>query len=340
MSEVRRDIVTDTWVIVDTAGVEIPKNHIVEIKRTEDECPFCEGKESLTPNEIFAVREKGESNKSGWKVRVIPNKAPILRIEGELIRSSVGVYDRVNGIGANEVIIETPRHIRNLFELTEDEIYLVLKTYIQRISDLHKDLRFRYVLIFKNHGRLAGASSINHLHSELIALPATPIRVKQKLKGAKDYYEYKERCIFCDIIQQEIDTGERLIFSDGHFVVIAPYASRFPFEVHLFPLRHSHDFTEMTREEEMALARALKDILRRLKEVLENPPYNYIIHTAPALHPRPGHPEYWGTIALDYHWHIEIVPRLTEVAGFEWGTGFYINPVAPEEATLLLRDAG
>ncbi len=335
MSEVRRDIVTDTWVIVDTAGVEIPKNHIVEIKRTEDECPFCEGKESLTPNEIFAVREKGESNKSGWKVRVIPNKAPILRIEGELIRSSVGVYDRVNGIGANEVIIETPRHIRNLFELTEDEIYLVLKTYIQRISDLHKDLRFRYVLIFKNHGRLAGASSINHLHSELIALPATPIRVKQKLKGAKDYYEYKERCIFCDIIQQEIDTGERLIFSDGHFVVIAPYASRFPFEISVFPRRHSHAYTETTEPELKSLASVLRRIVKALYDLLDDPPYNFILHNAPNLIPHKG---YWFTIKDDFHWHIELIPRIQRTTGFEWGTGFYINRIAPEFAAQKIRE--
>jgi len=335
MSEVRRDIVTDTWVIVETDTSHFPKDHVIEMVSMEDECPFCEGREGLTPNEVYAIRDGSDPNTSGWKVRVIPNKAPILRIEGELTRTGVGVYDRVNGIGANEVIIETPKHTANLFELDEQQIFLILKTYNQRISDLHKDLRFRYVLIYKNHGRLAGASTISHLHSEVIALPATPIRIKQKLSGAKEYYEYKERCIFCDIIQQEIETEERLVYNDPHFVVIAPYASRFPFELLIFPRRHSYTYNDMTDAACKSLALALKKVIRALYKVLDNPPYNLILHNSPNLIP---HKDYWLTIKDDFHWHIEVVPRIHRTSGFEWGTGFYINRVAPEFAATKLKE--
>lgn len=335
MSEVRRDIVTDTWVIVDTDTGQLPKDYVREAMPVQDDCPFCEGKEGSTPNEIYAIRDGSEPNKPGWRVRVIANKYPILRIEGNLTRTGVGVYDKVNGIGANEVIIETPKHVTNFFELDEPQIDSILKTYALRIADLHKDQRFRYVLIFKNHGRQAGASTISHLHSELIALPATPVRIKQKLSGAKEYYEYKERCIFCDIIQQELEMNERLIFRDAHFVVIAPYASRFPFELVIFPIQHSHAFTDTTDAVFKCLASVLRKVTKGLYQALENPPYNLILHNSPNLLP---HRDYWKTIKDDFHWHIEIVPRTQRTTGFEWGTGFYINRVAPEYVSMRLRE--
>jgi len=221
MSEVRRDIVTDTWVIVDTENDTIPQVPQEEVKAHG--CPFCEGQEDRTPNEIYAIRDGSSPNKPGWKVRVIPNIRPILKVEGELEKVGIGVYDMVSGVGANEVIVETPHHMTNFSELPDEQIQLVLDTYQKRIEDLHKDKRLRYILLFKNHGRAAGASTIDHSHSDLIALPATPVRVKQKLSGALEYYSYKERCIFCDIIQQEIEMADRLIFQSDKFAVIAPY---------------------------------------------------------------------------------------------------------------------
>ncbi len=335
MSEVRRDIVTDTWVIVETDNGQAFTRTPEEPVPVEDNCPFCDGQEHQTPKEIYAVRGDSAPNTPGWRVRVVPNKDLILRIEGDLTRTGVGVYDKVNGIGASEVIIETPTHTAKFFELDEDQIALVLKTYGQRIADLHKDLRFRYVLIYKNHGRLAGASTISHLHSEAIALPATPIRMKQKLNGAREYYEYKERCIFCDIIQQEVETEERLVYRDAHFIVIAPYASRFPFELSVFPLKHSHAYTDMSEEAGRSLARVLGKVTRVLFNELKNPPYNFILHNSPNLLP---HKDYWKTIKDDFHWHIEIIPRIQRTSGFEWGTGFHINRVAPEAVARRLRE--
>ena len=271
MSEVRRDIVTDTWVIIDTENDQVPKIEKRDAGLPGD-CPFCEGHESRTPNEIFAVRSGSPPNKPGWKLRVIPNINPILKVEGELEKFGVGVYDMVSGIGANEVIVETPKHIKNFFELDEKQISLVLRTYRQRIDDLHNDKRMRYILIFKNHRQLAGASTMAHTHSDLIALPATPVRVKQKLGGAKEYYGYKERCLFCDIMQQEIEMGDRLIFQSDKFVVIAPYASRFPFEILILPKRHTYTYKLIDEGEIADLADVLKKVCQTMYDVLGDPP--------------------------------------------------------------------
>jgi UDPglucose--hexose-1-phosphate uridylyltransferase len=333
MSEVRRDIVTDTWVIIDTANEEMPISPKDEITVSGD-CPFCEGNEQRTPNEIFAIRDGSLPNGPGWKVRVIPNINPVLRIEGDLEKSGVGVYDMVSGIGANEVIVETPKPIVNFFDLAEEQIGLVLATYQERIKDLHKDKRLRYILIFKNHGRLAGASTINHTHSDLIALPATPVRIKQKLNGALEYYRYKERCLFCDIIQQEVEMAERLIFQTDKFVVIAPYASRFPFEILILPKKHSFSYEIIEPDEIKDLASVLKKITNALHKVLGDPPYNLILNDSPNLLPKST---YWKTIRLDYHWHIEITPRIYRTTGFELGTGFYLNRFSPEKAAGILR---
>lgn len=333
MSEVRRDIVTDTWVIIDTENDNIPKVPVRD-SAVSTGCPFCEGNESRTPDEIYAVRDDGTANGPGWKLRVIPNINPILRIEGELQKSGVGVYDMVTGIGANEVIVETGRHVTNFFELGEERIGLVLRTYRQRIEDLHQDTRMRYILVFKNHGPLAGASTMSHTHSDLIALPATPVRVKQKLSGARAYYGYKERCLFCDIMQQEIDMGDRLIFQSDHFVVIAPYASRFPFETLILPKRHAFSYKMIDDAEIRDLALVLGRVCRAMYEVLDDPPYNLILCDSPNLLPRA---DYWATIKSDFHWHIEITPRMYRTTGFELGTGFYINHIAPELAASTFR---
>ena len=334
MSEVRRDIVTDTWVIIDTENDRIPVPPPMEAAVPGD-CPFCEGNESRTPNEIYAVRPKGAPNSPGWQLRVIPNINPILRVEGELQKHGVGVYDMVTGIGANEVIVETREHVTNFFELGEERISLVMRTYRQRIDDLHKDKRIRYILIFKNHGPLAGASTMVHTHSDLIALPATPIRVKQKLSGAQEYYSYKERCLFCDIIQQEIEMGDRLIFQSKHFVVIAPYASRFPFEILIIPKRHAFTYKLIDETEIVDLSQVLKVVCKTMYDILNDPPFNLILCDSPNLLPRAN---YWTTIKSDYHWHIEITPRLYRTTGFELGTGFYINHIAPERAAGMFRE--
>jgi UDPglucose--hexose-1-phosphate uridylyltransferase len=244
----------------------------------------------------------------------------------------------MEGIGAHEVIIETPDHAKGMADLSAAEITNVLVAYRARFVDLRRDPRFRYMVLFKNHGRQAGAR-ISHSHSQLIAVPLTPPVAATELRVCQEFYESKERCIFCDLIEFELHEGVRVVKDFSNFVTLAPYASCFPFELRLYPKRHSHDFALMNDAQLAELAVALKDMLLRIKTVLRDAPYNFILHTAPPMHRRPGKPEHWNSLEHDYHWHIELVPRLTQVAGFEWGTGFFINPTSPEDAAQFLRDS-
>jgi UDPglucose--hexose-1-phosphate uridylyltransferase len=248
-------------------------------------------------------------------------------IEGDLNREGRGLFDKMNGIGAHEVIIETPDHNKDLIDLDKKQMEDVIWAYRERTIDLKKDPRFRYILIFKNQGEAAGAS-LEHSHSQLIATPIVPKRVTEELEGAGKYYEYKERCIFCDIVKQEISENERVILQNDSFISIEPFAPRFPFETWILPKKHSPAFEKIKKEETPALAAILRETLQRLAKALNNPPYNYILHTSPvdSYHDK------------EYHWHVEIMPKLTRVAGFEWGTGFYINPTAPEDAATYLKE--
>lgn len=336
MPELRKDPVIGRWVIIATERSKKPDQFNSVSRETQNgECPFCEGKESQTPPEILALRPHTEANKPGWQVRVIPSVAPFLRIENDLDRRGHGLYDVMNGIGAHEVIVETPQHITNIADLSPEQIANVFYTYRERMIDLEKDTRFKYVLVFKNHGWQAGGGKEKHSRSQIIATPITPMRVKEELLGSRQYYEYHERCIFCDIIKQEIEQKERVVLDIDGFLAVVPFASRFPFEIWILPKKHSSEFINCQERERIDLSRILKLVLLKLKKALDDPPYNYIIHTAPFRREKRG---YWKTVNQDYHWHIEIMPRITRVAGFEWGSGFYICPIPPEEAAKFLRE--
>jgi UDPglucose--hexose-1-phosphate uridylyltransferase len=339
MSELRWDPLKLHWVIIATDRGRRPRDFQVEPEEKEmTSCPFCYGNEDKTPREIFAIRPSGPADSPNWKVRVIPNKYPALRIEGEIRSRGYGIYDVMNGIGAHEVIIETPQHDKGFADLSVAEITDVLRAYRARYLDLRRDFRFRYMVLFKNHGVRAGAT-LAHSHSQLIAVPLTPPVAATELRICREFYQSKERCIFCDLIDFELTSGDRVVKEFSNFVSVTPYASCFPFELRLYPKRHSHDFALMDDGQLGELAVAMKDMLLRLKRVLKDPPYNFILHTAPPQQPRLGKPDYWGSLEYDYHWHIELVPRLTQIAGFEWGTGFYINPTSPEDAAAFLREA-
>ncbi|MCM8777648.1 MAG: DUF4931 domain-containing protein [Candidatus Omnitrophica bacterium] len=341
MSELRKDPVIGRWVVIATDRKFRPSDFVTVSEVTQETfCPFCPGNEDKTPPEIFAIRYGNTpANTPGWEVRVVPNKFPALRIEGDINRRGMGMYDMMNGIGAHEVIIETPLHKNSANELMDIKDFSlttminILETYQTRCIDLKKDSRFRYILVFKNFGKEAGAS-LSHPHSQLIVTPVVPKRVKEELNGAKWYYEYKERCVWCDIMNQEIDSGKRIVEQNSSFIVIAPFASRFPFELSVLPLRHSPDFDTITPKEKELLGEIILKTFKKIGKGLNNPSYNFMIHTAPCRFQRPG---YWQTIEKDYHWHIEIIPRLVKQGGFEWGTGFYINPTPPEEAADFLK---
>ncbi len=331
MPELRKDPIVGRWVIIATDRARRPTDFIRERVQIRGSgfCPFCPGNESKTPPEILAYRADGsQPNKPGWTLRVVPNKFPALGIEGTLNRQGEGLYDKMNGIGAHEVIIETPQHNTTMAALPAAQIESVLWAYRDRILDLKKDTRFKYMLIFKNFGEAAGAS-LEHTHSQLIALPVVPKRVQEEVNGARDYYTLKERCLFCDVIRQEFSSGVRLVAENEKFFSLCPFAPRFPFELWIIPKEHRSSFEESSRGEFQYLAMLLKDMLGRLEAVLDHPAYNYIIHTSPVPD---GLNDY-------YHWHLEIMPKLTNLAGFEWGTGFYINPTPPEEAAKFLREA-
>jgi UDPglucose--hexose-1-phosphate uridylyltransferase len=329
MPELRKDPVVGRWVIMSTERGKRPSDFAHD--RDEHKggpCAFCYGMEGQTPPEVLSYREPGtEKNQPGWRVRAVPNKFPALRIEGPLGRRGEGLYDLMNGVGAHEVVIESPDHERGMADLEPRQIEEVLWAYRDRVVDLSKDDRFRYVLVFKNHGPEAGAS-LEHPHSQLIALPILPLSVQQELRGSSDYYALKERCIFCDIVDQESHDRRRVIFENDGFIVACPFAARFPFELWMIPKDHGSHFEYAPAWEYRALAKALKAALSALKTALSDPPFNYIIHSAPLREAESPH----------YHWHLEITPALTKVAGFEVGTGFYINPVPPESAAGHLRD--
>ncbi len=330
MAQLRKDPVTSRWVIV---NVENPKNprdfNFKPVAKSSKTCPFCPGNEAMTPPEIVAYgRKSGGKNMPGWQLRIVPNKFPALRIEESTDKFAFGVYDKIGGFGAHEVIVENPDHAKEIPDLEIEQVELILRSYRDRCADLRKDTRFRYILIFKNYGAAAGAS-LEHPHSQLIALPIVPSRVLGEVKGAAKHFEYTDRCIFCDMLNQERAQKALTIHEETHFIGLSPFAGRFPFETWVLPKAHEASFDSLTDDRLTDLARMLKTILGKIRLVLNDPAYNFMIHTVPLDNKQPE----------CFHWHIEIIPQLTQIAGFELGTGFYLNPTPPEVASKALKNA-
>ncbi len=331
MPELRKDPITGGWVIITTDRAKRPTDFLRQPVTPQGvrQCPFCPGNEDRTPRELLVYRTHGFTGSGNWSLRVVPNKFPALRVEGDLDRQGEGLYDRMNGVGAHEVLIETPAHMQTLAELEDRQISDLFWAFRERVVDLKRDRRLRYVLLFKNHGEVAGAS-IEHTHSQLIALPIVPKKVQEEMDGARRYFDFKERCVYCDIVRQDIASGVRVVMETDDFLSISPFAPRFPFETWIVPRRHQSHYEVIDERQVANLAWIVRATLRKIDKVLERPAYNMIIHTAPVQDGAVEH----------YHWHIEIMPKLTRVAGFEWGTGFYVNPTPPEESAKFLRDAG
>jgi UDPglucose--hexose-1-phosphate uridylyltransferase len=330
LPQLRKDPITGRWVIISSERSRRPTDFIRRPvpPPAAAHCPFDAGNEAKTPPEVLAYRNGGGRDQPGWRVRVVPNKFPALRIEGDLDRQGEGMYDKMNGVGAHEIIVETPDHAMSWSEMPEGQIQEVLRAFQDRMNDLKRDSRFRYIILFKNHGEAAGAS-LEHPHSQLIALPVVPERVREEIEGALRFYQEKDRCIYCDIARQESAAGVRLVSETDRFVVIEPYAPRFPFETWILPRGHASHFESSDAPTLENLAWVLRTTLRKINKTLEQPAYNLIVHSAPVQEGPMPH----------YHWHIEIAPRLTRIAGFEWGTDFYINPTPPEESARYLREA-
>jgi UDPglucose--hexose-1-phosphate uridylyltransferase len=326
MSELRKDPVINRWVITldDKNFVPHPEYRIPSgLPEKDPLCPFCPGNEDKTGKTISLVKGKNAE----WSVRVIPNNNPYLKVETELKKKGVSIFDVISGTGANEVIIETPCHNCDIDGLETGHVADILKTYRERMADLLRDSRLEYILIFRNRGLKAGAHVI-HPHSQLMGLPVVPLRVNEEMESAKHYHDFKKRCVYCDIIENESQMGQRVIKESEFFLAIAPFASRTCFETWILPKNHRAHFHKADDRELKDLALVLKDTIGRINRALGKPCYNYMIHTAPA---KQGDLDY-------FHWHIELLPRVKSMAGFEWGSGFDINPVLPEEAAEYLRN--
>ena len=324
MSEYRRDPVTDRWVIIAPDRAQRPRVMTFDDEdRLESEyCPFCPGHESATPPSIVDFPEDSDD----WDVRIVPNKYPAVRSDADEPGSPSPLFERRAGLGTHEVVVESPRHVISLTDLKADQLERVIGAWRSRLAELAEDTRLEYALLFKNQGARAGAT-VEHAHSQLMALPMVPTFLEAELQGSRRYFDRHERCVFCDLVEHNLDSGDRLVYANDAVVAFAPFASRFPFELWVMPRGHAAEFQAAGSTTNAAIADALGAVLDRLHQALDDPPYNMAVHTAPL---RAGPLEH-------FHWHIEIIPALSNQAGFEWGSGWHINSTPPESAAAHLR---
>ena len=329
MSEYRQDPLSRRWVIVGGDRAGRPNEFVEAATRASGlNCPFCAGHEAETPPAVATYRANG---KGKWLVRVVPNKYPAVTTD-ELERAdcqplaAVVAGGAVPGFGRHEVIIESPRHVASFSELTDREAELVFVAYRERIHDLKTEGCYRYVQIFKNVGPAAGAS-LEHAHSQLVALPGVPEIVEQELAASGEFFQQQGRSLLVDLLEREIAAGERIVAETADFIAFCPYASRFPYEVWVAPRRHQPRFEDAQPGELGEVSRLARDMIGCIERAVGQAAYNCFLHTQPFDSPQHDH----------YHWHIEIIPRLTKVAGFEWSTGCFINLHPPESAAAHLR---
>lgn len=330
MPQLRKDPVLKQWVIVSPERGKRPHDFRMEAEQPDDpaSCPFCEGNERLTPIETMAFRKNGTgANQPGWWVRVIPDREPILVPAGDSGREGIGMFDAMNSIGIHEVVVETPHHSQTLQTVPLDQVREVIWAYKQRLLDIKKNPRFKHLMVVKNSGR--GVSAFTHSHSHIVATPIIPKRIEEEIDGAREYFHYHDRCIFCDMVRQELEQPTRIVYQDQFFIAFCPFASRFPFEMMIIPRSHQPFFENVDNDHVHGFAQVLQTVLKKMQALLANLPYNFILHTSPCS----------DSYRDFFHWHLEIIPKLSQVAGFEWGSGFYINALPPEDAARFLREA-
>ena len=319
--ELRKDPITRSWVVI---------GHPEREKARPDTCPLCP-ETRIETRELLALPANGP-----WQVRVYPHFRPLYRIEGDPARSAEGIYDRMGPTGAHEIIVESREHTRPLGDMRDEEIERVLEAYALRIADLKKDSRFKYITIFKNRGEAAGEEWA-HAHSQITATTFVPRRILYELRSARLWYRERERCVFCDILHQEIKQAKRIVDNVGDYYAFCPYASRVPFETWLISRSHNHEFeSPLPGENRRHLASLLGRMLRRLRQV--SPSYHMVLHTSPSTAQTKGElSEYWRTIAGDYHWHFEILPIVEQRSRSYSIKEVYFNATTPEEAAERLR---
>jgi len=324
MSEFRKDPIIDRWVIFASGRSNRPvsyQNSVLPVSKQR--CPFCPGHEEDTVTEIWRV----DSGDCGWSIRVVPNRYPAVSAEVSSSGESSEIFRYLSGVGIHDVIVETPEHDLTMQHYKAEKMYEVVSVYKKRIREIRLDDKLKYVIIFKNQGFNAGAT-ISHSHTQLIALPVIPLNMTDELLASKRYYTEQRTCIYCQLIKDEQNQRQRVITENDMYISVAAYAARFPYEVWIIPKTHEAQFENTENNSLSFLAKIFSETLRRLDRVIDSLSYNFVLHSSPF---RENAEKY-------YHWHIEIIPRTTNIAGFEWGTGYYINSVAPEQAAHTLKN--
>jgi UDPglucose--hexose-1-phosphate uridylyltransferase len=339
MNELRKDPLLNRWVAVmkDSKTLDFYLSEtwskIETVKDTEKDCMLCLSMASETPKEIFSIRDETSTAPLRWHTKVIPWPNYVFQIEGDLGRKAVGMYDSMNSLGANEIIIEHPLHNIQPEEAGIKQMGYVLKTYKYRYMDLERDFRLRYTIIYKDCNNSSGIGG--HAHSKVISPPVIPKGIKDELDGARQFYYYKERCIFCDMLTEELALGKRVIMETRDFTAFIPYAPRMPFECWILPKRHDCAYQSITDSEIDDLALILSSVIKKFKKAFKGIPCGYVIHNAPNRMPRK---DYWHTIGEDFHWHIEVMPRLKAETGFEVSSDFYVLHTSPEDAAKFIQE--
>jgi UDPglucose--hexose-1-phosphate uridylyltransferase len=334
MAELRKDPIVDRWVVFAPDRAKRPLDYSdAPPARRDGPCPFCPGAESATPGEIFALRPEGSpADAPDWRLRVVPNKFPAFSAAVDSDRpgseplAASELFQTAPAAGAHELLIESRDHDATTGQFSDEHLAAILDVCRQRMLAWREERRWRQAILFKNFGPQAGAT-LHHPHMQLAALPQTPKTLAEQIAGAAKYFQRRGRCVFCELVEQERSLGERIVSNDDGFVVFCPFASRTAYETWIVPERHSANFEQIDSAAVAALARQLRRTLARLEQTLDPVAYNYLIQTAP-----------FDSNASDhYHWHIEIIPRTTKLAGFEWASGWYVNPTLSETAAERLR---
>jgi UDPglucose--hexose-1-phosphate uridylyltransferase len=321
MAEFRRDPISGNWIV---SGYVMAKSGAV------GECPFCPGNESQTPSPVSEFKNTANE----WQIRCFPAANPVFLADIDEAKKAEGLYDKMGNVGAHEIVVENRSHTKTLSGFAESELLLLMEFYMERILHLKQDSRFKYVQVFKNHGELAG-SFLFHPHSHILAMPVVPQMIETELSNTKKHYLKKERCLFCDIIAQEVRQNKRLVSINTNFVAVCPFASRFPYEVRVLPRFHDDSFENSVDQSVMRdLASIMLDIMKRVEKVANA--YTMVLHTSPNAYKDPyGNDDL--PISEYFHWHIEILPRDLRSSRFKRDDQFYVVSITPEEATNSLK---
>jgi UDPglucose--hexose-1-phosphate uridylyltransferase len=329
MPELRQNYFTKEWVIMATERAKRPEEMVKhrpvkEVPAFVETCVFCPGNEGKTPPEVMRVPT---DNQEKWQVRIVPNKFGALNREAKPTRVVRRSHRTMEGFGVHDVIIDTPDHSQVMAVMPGPHLANVIRAYKSRYDALGHDPRIAHITIFKNHGLDAGAS-LEHPHSQMVATPVIPNQVRERLEEALRHYDEFGECMCCEVMQQELNDPQRIVMETEHFVALEPFASPTPFCTHIYPRRHMASFGDISAGEIIDMAHVLGTVLSKIHRGLENPDFNYTIRSAPAE---------WVGVKY-FHWYLSIIPRLTRVAGFELGTGMFINTVLPEAAAEFLRN--